>query len=238
MSAGSTDPRVRRPIFDPETVPHDPTFADVGSRGPAIEPQRLRPHALRNRFAAPPIWEPEIRADARLFNPDEPPRPASVLIPLVVRGDDVNVLLTQRTDHLHDHAGQISFPGGRVEERDADVVATALRESEEEIGLAASLVDVLGMLPEYLTATGYRVTPVIGMVEQPFTLLLDDFEVSEAFEVPLSFLMNPANHERRIFRFGELARTFYAMPYELRRRYFIWGATASMLRNLYQFLRA
>jgi 8-oxo-dGTP pyrophosphatase MutT (NUDIX family) len=238
MSGGSTDPLLSRPIFDPETVPHDPAFADFAARGPAIEPQRLHPRALRNRFAAPPRWEPEIRADARLFNPDEPPRPASVLVPLVVRGDDVNVLLTQRTDHLHDHAGQISFPGGRVEEGDADVVATALRESEEEIGLAATLIDVLGTLPEYLTATGYRVTPVIGMVERPFTLMLDDFEVSEAFEVPLSFLMNPANHERRIFRLGELARTFYAMPYELRRRYFIWGATASMLRNLYQFLRA
>jgi len=238
MSGGSTDPRMRRPIFDPETVPHDPAFADLATRGPTIEPQRLHPHALRSRFAAPPKWEPEIRADARLFNPDEPPRPASVLVPLVVRGDDVNVLLTQRTDHLHDHAGQISFPGGRVEEGDTDVIATALRECEEEIGLAARLVDVLGALPEYLTATGYRVTPVIGMVERPFTLMLDDFEVSEAFEVPLSFLMNPANHERRIYRFGELSRTFYAMPYQLRRRYFIWGATASMLRNLYQFLRA
>lgn len=236
--ASSTDPRPRRPILDPETVPHDPSFADLVARGPAIEPQRLRPAALRSRFAAPPRWEPEIRADARLFNPEEPPRPASVLVPLVVRGDDVNVLLTQRTDHLHDHAGQISFPGGRVEEGDSDVVATALRESEEEIGLSAAVVDVLGMLPEYLTATGYRVTPVIGMVERPFTLSLDDFEVSEAFEVPLSFLMNPANHERRIYRFGDMARTFYAMPYELRRRYFIWGATASMLRNLYQFLRA
>jgi 8-oxo-dGTP pyrophosphatase MutT (NUDIX family) len=161
-----------------------------------------------------------------------------VLVPLVVHGDSINVLLTQRTAHLHDHAGQISFPGGRVEERDADVIATALRESEEEIGLPAKLVDILGTLPEYLTATGYRVTPVIGMAEQPFTVLLDDFEVSEAFEVPLAFLMNPANHERRIYRFGELARTFYAMPYEVRKRYFIWGATASMLRNLYQFMRA
>jgi len=227
-----------RPIFDPESVPLDPAFADLAARGPAVEPQRLAPDALRRRFAAPPHWEPEIRADARIFRPQDPPRAASVLVPFVVHGDSVNVLLTQRTAHLHDHAGQISFPGGRVEEHDADVIATALRESEEEIGLSAKLVDILGMLPEYLTATGYRVTPVIGMVERPFTLKLDDFEVSEAFEVPLAFLMNPANHERRIYRFGDFARTFYAMPYELRRRYFIWGATASMLRNLYQFLRA
>lgn len=232
------DTRSLRPIFDPESVPLDPAFTDVAARGPAIEPQRLRPEALRRRFVAPPQWEPEIKADARIFRPDDPPRAASVLVPLVVHGGSVNVLLTQRTDHLHDHAGQISFPGGRVEEHDADVIATALRESEEEIGLSAKLVDILGTLPEYLTATGYRVTPVIGMVERPFTLTLDDFEVSEAFEVPLAFLMDPANHERRIYRFGDFARTFYAMPYELRRRYFIWGATASMLRNLYQFLRA
>jgi hypothetical protein len=134
--------------------------------------------------------------------------------------------MTTRADQL---------PGGRVESA-MPMLSRRLR-VEERSGWQP-LVDVLGMLPEYLTATGYRVTPVIGIVERPFTLLLDDFEVSEAFEVPLSFLMNPANHERRIYRFGDLFRTFYAMPYELRRRYFIWGATASMLRNLYQFLRA
>jgi 8-oxo-dGTP pyrophosphatase MutT (NUDIX family) len=231
-------PLVARPLFDPETVPLDPSFSDPVVRGPAIAAERLQPGALHERFAAPPAWQPEVRADARLFDPGAPLRDAAVLMPLVVRDGEVVVLLTQRTAHLYDHAGQISFPGGRVETGDADAVATALRESEEEIGLNSSLVQVLGVLPQYLTATGYRVTPVVGIIEQPFVLTLDEFEVAEAFDVPLRFLMDPARHERRIFRAGETARTFYSMPYESRRRYFIWGATAAMLRNLYQLLRA
>jgi 8-oxo-dGTP pyrophosphatase MutT (NUDIX family) len=227
-----------RPVIDPEVVPLDPEFLDPLRRGTPLDPSVLLPVALRSRFAEPPVWSPEVRADARLFAPGIEPRPASVLIPLVVRAGEVRVLLTQRTAHLTDHAGQISFPGGRVEQIDADAIATALRESEEEIGLPPSAVDVLGHLPEYRTVTGYRVTPVVGLIEQPFTLRLDTFEVSEAFEVPLSFLMNPANHERRLYRHADIARTFYAMPYEAGRRYFIWGATAAMLRNLYHFLRA
>jgi 8-oxo-dGTP pyrophosphatase MutT (NUDIX family) len=227
-----------RPVIDPEAVPLDPAFADVALRGAAVDPYRLQPLGLRQRFAQPPVWTPEMRSDARLFDQSLDPRPASVLVPLVVRDDGVRVLLTERTAHLADHAGQISFPGGRVEQGDADAVATALRESEEEIGLPASVVDVLGALPEYRTITGYRVTPVVALIERPFTLRLDPFEVSEAFEVPLVFLMNPAHHERRIFTFGDIARTFYAMPYQAGRRYFIWGATAAMLRNLYHFLAA
>jgi 8-oxo-dGTP pyrophosphatase MutT (NUDIX family) len=227
-----------RPVIDPEAVPLDPAFADVSARGAAIDPRWLQPPELRQRFAQPPLWTPEMRSDARLFDQRIDPRPASVLVPLVVRDDGVRVLLTERTAHLADHAGQISFPGGRVEQSDANAVATALRESEEEIGLPASVVDVLGALPEYRTITGYRVTPVVALIERPFTLRLDPFEVSEAFEVPLAFLMNPAHHERRIFTFGDIARTFYAMPYQAGRRYFIWGATAAMLRNLYHFLAA
>jgi 8-oxo-dGTP pyrophosphatase MutT (NUDIX family) len=198
----------------------------------------MQPQAIRRRFDAPPVWTPEMRSDARLFDPGIEPRPASVLVPLVLRDGGLNVLLTQRTAHLTDHAGQISFPGGRVEEGDRDAVATALRESEEEIGLPARLVDVLGHLPEYRTVTGYRVTPVVALIERPFALQLDTFEVSEAFEVPLAFLMDPLNHERRLYRYAEIARTFYAMPYQAARRYFIWGATAAMLRNFYHFLRA
>lgn len=227
-----------RPLFDPETVPLDPSFSEPGARGTPVPSKRLRPAALRQRFGAQLAWTPELRADPRLFMPDLEPRPAAVLVPLIARGNDVRVLLTERTAHLNDHAGQISFPGGRVEEGDADPRATALRETEEEIGLASAAVDIVGELPEYTTATGYRVTPVIGLIERPFSLALDAFEVSEAFEVPLEFLMNPANHERRIVTLGEMSRTFYAMPYEAARRYFIWGATAGMLRNLYQFLRA
>ena len=138
-----------------------------------------------------------------MLYPDRAPRPASVLIPIVVHADAACVLLTERTAHLHDHAGQISFPGGRVEKGDADAIATALREAHEEIGLPPADVDVIGTLPEYLTATAYRVTPVIGLVERPFTPVLDAFEVSEVFEVPLAFLMDPINHERRIFQLGD-----------------------------------
>ena len=232
------DATPRRPLFDPETVPLDPSFLEPGVRGTPVPSERLRPVALRQRFAAQVPWTPELRADSRLFLPDLEPRPAAVLVPLVARGNDVRVLLTERTAHLYDHAGQISFPGGRVEQGDANPRATALRETQEEIGLASAAVDIVGEMPEYTTATGYRVTPVIGLIERPFSLTLDEFEVSEAFEVPLEFLMDPANHERRIVTLGEMSRTFYAMPYEAARRYFIWGATAGMLRNLYQFLRA
>ncbi|MCX8115425.1 MAG: CoA pyrophosphatase [Burkholderiaceae bacterium] len=228
----------RRPLFDPETIPLDPAFADPAVRGAAVEPERLTAAALRTRFARPPAWQPEITTDGRLYNLEAPPRPAAVLVPLVVREEGVSVLLTQRTAHLHDHAGQISFPGGRVEEEDPTPVATALRESFEEIGLAPDSVDVVGTLPQYVTATSYLVTPVVGLIEREFSLALDDFEVAEAFEVPLAFLMDPANHERRRFEHGALSRTFYAMPYTAARRYFIWGATAAMLRNFYHFLRA
>ena len=234
----TSGPPTRLPGFDPEAVPHDPAFADPLQRGAPVPHGAMQPTALRRRFVQPPVWTPEMRSDARLFDPEVEPRPASVLVPLVVRDSGVNVLLTQRTAHLTDHAGQISFPGGRVEEGDADAVATALRESEEEIGLPHAVVDVLGRLPEYRTVTGYRVTPVVALIERPFTLRLDTFEVSEAFEVPLAFLMDPANHERRLYRYAEIARTFYAMPYHAARRYFIWGATAAMLRNFYHFLRA
>jgi 8-oxo-dGTP pyrophosphatase MutT (NUDIX family) len=236
MNASSGAPR--RALFDPETSPHDPAFVDPEIRGTAVALERLRPTALRQRFAMPPAWQPEVRADPRLWMPDLEPRPAAVLVPLVARGASVQVLLTQRTDHLHDHAGQISFPGGRVEEHDADALATALREAQEEVGLPAERVEIIGSLPRYTTATGYDVTPVVGLIESPFELALDAFEVSEVFEVPLEFLMDPTHHERRIVTLGDMTRTFYAMPYEARRRYFIWGATAAMLRNLYQFLRA
>ncbi len=238
MADMTSGPPTRLPGFDPEAIPHDPEFADPAKRGAPVPMAALQPRALRDRFRAPPVWTPEMRSDARLFDSGVEPRPASVLVPLVVRDQGVNVLLTQRTAHLTDHAGQISFPGGRVEDEDADAIATALRESEEEIGLRADAVDVLGRLPEYRTVTGYRVTPVVALIERPFTLQLDTFEVSEAFEVPLAFLMDPANHERRLYRFADIARTFYAMPYHAARRYFIWGATAAMLRNFYHFLRA
>jgi 8-oxo-dGTP pyrophosphatase MutT (NUDIX family) len=166
----------------------------------------------------------------------EPPTPAAVLVPIVMREERPTLLLTQRTAHLTDHAGQVSFPGGRTEEFDATAIDAALRETEEEIGLDRRHVEVLGTLPDYFTGTGYRVTPVVGLVWPPFDLQADPHEVAEIFEVPLAFLMDGANHQRRTVHVPEgVRRTFYAMPYD---RFFIWGATAGMLRNLFHFLRA
>ena len=158
-----------------------------------------------------------------------PLTPAAVLFPIVLRDNGQTVLLTQRTAHLKDHAGQISFPGGRVEEEDQSPVHTALRETEEEIGLAREHVEVLGFLPEYRTGTGFRVTPVVALVKPPFELALDPFEVAEAFEVPLAFLLDPANHKRHSLHYRGALRHFFAMPYG---DYFIWGATAGMIRSL------
>lgn len=162
-----------------------------------------------------------------------PLTPAAVLVPLVERDSGLTVLLTQRTAHLRDHAGQISFPGGRCEEQDASPVATALREAQEEVGLDPNQVEVLGLLPEYHTGTGFSVIPVVALVHPPLNLKLDDFEVAEAFETPLAFLIDPANHQlHRVEQQGRL-REYYAMPWE---GYYIWGATAGMLVSLQRFL--
>lgn len=158
---------------------------------------------------------------------------AAVLVPIVDRPDGLTVLLTQRTAHLNDHAGQVSFPGGRCEAEDPSPVYTALRETEEEIGLERSRIEVLGLLPEYRTGTGFSVTPVVGLVRPPFTLRPDSFEVAEVFETPLSFLLDPANHQRHSMEIGGVLRHYYAMPYE---GYFIWGATAGMLVSLHRLL--
>jgi 8-oxo-dGTP pyrophosphatase MutT (NUDIX family) len=155
--------------------------------------------------------------------------PAAVLFPIVLHDAGHTVLLTQRTAHLRDHAGQIAFPGGRVEAEDASPLHTALRETEEEIGLPRRQIDILGYLPEYRTGTGFRVTPVVALVRPPFELVLDPYEVAEAFEVPLSFLLDPANHQRHSLHYRGALRHFFAMPYG---DYFIWGATAGMIRAL------
>lgn len=159
--------------------------------------------------------------------------PAAVLVPVVQRQEGLTVLFTQRTAHLHDHAGQVAFPGGRCEETDESPVSTALRETEEEVGLSPSRIEVLGLLPEYRTGTGFRVTPVVGLVEPPFDLRLDDFEVAEVFETPLEFLLDPANHQRHSVEIAGALRTYYAMPYQ---GHFIWGATAGMVVSLYRLL--
>ena len=155
--------------------------------------------------------------------------PAAVLFPIVLREGGHTVLLTERTAHLRDHAGQVSFPGGRVEAEDESPIHTALRETEEEIGLAREHIDVLGFLPEYRTGTGFRVTPVVALVQPPFSLTPDPFEVAEVFEVPLAFLIDPANHERHSLHYRGALRHYFAMPWQ---GHFIWGATAGMIRSL------
>jgi len=160
-----------------------------------------------------------------------PLTPAAVLVPLVARPRGLQVLLTQRTDHLYDHAGQVSFPGGRREESDAGSVQTALRETREEIGLAEDFIEVVGLLDDYETGTGFRVTPVVSFVSEGFTLALDSFEVAETFEVPLDYLFDPANQQMRSRDFKGRRRRYYVFEYRDR---VVWGATAGMLMNLYR----
>jgi 8-oxo-dGTP pyrophosphatase MutT (NUDIX family) len=223
--------------FNPQELP----IIGVDHHLPPVASAVMAPPALRQRFAAPPPWQPEIKVEPK-FQHREPTH-ASVLVPLVLR-PDMTVLLTQRTDHLTDHPGQISFPGGRAESYDADATATALREAQEEIGLEASHIDVIGQLPTYTTGTGFIVTPVVALVREGFELKADPFEVADVFEVPLAFLMSPANHHRHEVEVAGQRRQFLSMPWqsdalgEPSRRYFIWGATAAMLRNLYRFLSA
>lgn len=231
--------RPRRPPFDPEAAP----IVSRGSADEAISTRQLTAPALRSAFERARPWDPEPTDESR-WALGRVPTAAAVLVPLVQAADDsLAVMLTRRTAHLHDHAGQISFPGGRVDEGDSSRVHTALREAHEEVGLAAEAVEIVGVMPEYLTGTGFVVTPVVGIVHSPLALRTDPFEVAEVFEAPLAFLMNPAHHETRAARWTEnevmQVRHFYSMPFETAAaRYFIWGATAAMLRNLYRFLRA
>lgn len=171
------------------------------------------------------------------LNPGMEPSPdlteAAVLVPLVDRAEGLTTLFTQRTDHLLTHAGQISFPGGHMEEGDISPQETALRETEEEVGLHRRHVEIIGRLDEYVTRTGFSITPVVGIITPPFDIVPDAHEVDEVFEVPLAFLMDPANHERHSREVSGLQREFYAMPYK---DYYIWGATAGMLINLYEVL--
>lgn len=158
---------------------------------------------------------------------------AAVLVPLVSRAGRVQVLFTQRTPHLDDHAGQISFPGGRVETGDASREETALRETEEEVGLARDAIALLGRLPVYEIPSGFRITPVVGWIEPPISLKPDPFEVAEVFEAPLEHFLDAARYQRREYRFRGRHRHYLAIPFEGR---YIWGATAGMLYNLCRLL--
>lgn len=223
---------------------HDPRLIPViatGAGQPSVPPDRLSPQALRERFAQArgwlAAWQPDLPGDGRVVA-GRPMAHAAVLVALMQRPQGLTVLLTRRTAHLRDHAGQISFPGGRSEPQDADAVATALREAQEEVGLPAEAVEVLGCLPSYVTITAFHVVPVVALVTPPPHWAPDAREVAEIFEVPLAFLMAPEHHRQHGFDDQGVRRSFFAMPWPDEAGYFIWGATAGMLRNLYHFLQA
>ena len=222
--------------------PHRLAILGIDRHLPAVPAAAMTEAALRSRFAEPPVWAPEIKTEGRYT--ERTPVHASVLIGLVPRDDGLAVLFTQRTEHLSAHPGQISFPGGRAEPYDVDAAATALREADEEIALAASFVDVIGALPTYTTGSGFIVTPVVAMIRPGFTVFPEPGEVAEVFEVPLAFLMDPGNYRRHAVDVGPVRREFLSVPFAgidatgQPRHYLIWGATAGMLRNLYCLLIA
>jgi 8-oxo-dGTP pyrophosphatase MutT (NUDIX family) len=241
LQAPQNDATPTRPVI------RDPRAVAVAGRDdhlPPVPQAHLTSEWLRQHLALHAQRVPVLAGDGGRgdFLTDRSPAAASVLVPLVQRAGGLTVLLTRRTDHLRDHAGQISFPGGRREPEDVDDVATALREAREEIGLDPAQVEILGSLAPYTTVTRFEVTPVVGLLAQPPRLILDAFEVAEAFEVPLAFLMNPAHHQRHEFELDGRQRQYLSMPWTAvqhtgEREYFIWGATAAMLRNLYHLLQ-
>jgi 8-oxo-dGTP pyrophosphatase MutT (NUDIX family) len=223
---------VSRLLFDPQGIPVDSVAGEQ-----SVIDARLNGIWLRQRFAAPEDWTQELNDERSVLSPARAPIPASVLLPIVERSHGLTMLLTQRSPNLTNHPGQIAFPGGRADAGDHSAIDTALRETEEEIGLLRRHIDVIGTLPDYFTLTGYQITPVVALIRPPFDLRAEPGEVEEIFEVPLAFLMDGMHHQRRALELpnGAGHRTFYAMPYE---RFFIWGATAGILRNLFHFLRA
>ncbi len=218
------------PRFDPRAVP----VVSVDSHLTALTREQMSPNGLRMRLADGAVFLPELTIEPQMV--DRPLREAAVLVPIVMR-ETPTVLLTLRTADMSNHAGQVAFAGGKIDEQDPSAQAAALREAWEEIGLHAKHIEVIGELPHYVTGTAFRIRPVVALVHPEHILTLNPREVSLAFEVPLAHLMNPANHRRHEFTWdfgdGPVKREWLSMPFG---EHFIWGATAGMLRNLYRRL--
>lgn len=220
------------PDFDPRRVP----VVGVDAHLPAVPLAQQTPEALRLRFAKPPQWEPEVVLERKFM--DREPAHASVLLAIVLREQPM-VLLTERTAHLSTHSGQVAFPGGRADPEDATPADTALREAFEEVGLEPRYVDVLGTLPVYVTGSSFIITPVVALVQPDCVLTPNPYEVADLFEVPLAFLLDPANHQRHLLEMEGIRREWFSMPYQDGdKSHYIWGATAGMLRNFYRFMMA
>jgi len=205
--------------------PGEDFFARARSRLRLVPPAGLTDPTVKVRRGDHDL-DPVMRKIAEV----RPIRPAAVLIPVIDRSEPM-VLFTQRATHLPDHAGQISFPGGKIDQGDASPLAAALREAKEEIGLGSEFIEAIGYLDLYLTTQGYRIVPTLARIRPGFSLSLNRAEVDEAFEVPLAFLMHPENHQRHSREWRGLSRSYYAIPFGDR---YIWGVTAGILRNLYE----
>jgi 8-oxo-dGTP pyrophosphatase MutT (NUDIX family) len=237
-----TQPSNNKPKPTSSKIPHFEAHSQpwvVGSDHMGQVPAAsLHADFLRTTFSRPWQTQLDLPPETRIRFQGQEDRwvEAAVLVPFVLRETGITVMLTQRTAHLHDHAGQVSFPGGRIETFDANPHAAAIRETVEETGLPAHYIDIVGQLPLYRTGTGFNITPVAALIKPGFDLAPDAFEVDQVFEVPLAFLTDPQNYRLHTAHLSDgSTRQYYSIPWQ---GFFIWGATAAMLRGTYQILAA